>query len=154
MPGPAPKHRDARQNRIQRPEIGIVPAQHAAQIIPTPPKGLLKQTQQRWEVFWTSPLAQAVDVRTDGYRIERWIRAVDELERVYPVFRKQRVVHGSTGQPRLNPLATYITDLHAELSKAETDLGLTPLARLKLGIVYGEAAMTAADLNRALDDDD
>lgn len=54
------------------------------------------------------------------------------------------------GQPVANPLVGYLTVLLAELRAAETDLGLTPLARQRLGIEYGRARLTVQDLNRAL----
>lgn len=118
--------------------------------VPLPPKGLLKRQQQRWLDYWETQVARAVDPVADLHRIERWIRAVDEYERVYPVFRKQRLSTGSTGQMTLNPLATYLANLEGQIAKAETELGLTPMARLRLGIAYGQAKLTAQQLNEAL----
>src|SRR3712207_233906 len=98
---PIPKPRGQRQNRIKRAEIGILPVKdpgELAAIVPEAPRNLLKRSVERWVAFWTSPLAGAVDHVTDRNRVERWIRYVDELDRVEPVFRKTRLVKGSTGQ--------------------------------------------------------
>jgi P27 family predicted phage terminase small subunit len=119
--------------------------------IPDPPSGLLKKTGETWRAYWESQVSAAVDRKADGHRIERWIRAVDEYERCSRTFRRHRIVSGSTGQPTLNPLAAYLAKLETSITKAEAELGLTPMARLKLGIAYGEAQMTARELNRQLD---
>jgi P27 family predicted phage terminase small subunit len=96
-------------------------------------------------------VSRAADPKVDLPRVKRWIGALDEYERVNEVFKNTRLVKGSTGQPSLNPLAAYLSALAAELRAAEYELGLTPLARLRLGIAYGEARLTAEALNRALD---
>jgi P27 family predicted phage terminase small subunit len=93
-----------------------------------------------------------VDREADRYRVERWITTVDEYERINAAFKQTRIVKGSTGQPVLNPLSQYLQQLLAEINKAETELGLTPLARMRLGIAYGEAQLTALELARALDE--
>lgn len=95
-------------------------------------------------------MSQAADPVADLHRVERWIRAIDEYERVLPVLTKTRLVKGSMGQVVLNPLAAYLDSIKAELARAETELGLTPLARLRLGITYGVARLTAEALNAAL----
>ena len=109
MPGPPSKRKDVRQNRINRPELGVVPADEAAVIVPEPPATLLKVAQERWVAYWRSPVSQAVDVGADWGRLERWIRAVDEWHRVGKEFRKARTVDGSMGQPVLNPLGPYLS---------------------------------------------
>lgn len=114
-----------------------------------PPAGLLKVTRERWGVFWESPLAAAV-LATDHVGLARWIRSVDEWERAMRAFRRRRIVDGSTGQPVLNPLAAYIVSREAAIREAEEKYGMTPLARLKLGIAVGQARLTAAELNKAL----
>jgi P27 family predicted phage terminase small subunit len=91
-------------------------------------------------------------VDADRYRLERWITTVDEYERISAAFKQTRIVKGSTGQPVLNPLSQYLQQLLAEINKAEAELGLTPLARMRLGIAYGEAKLTALELSRAVDE--
>ena len=114
---------------------------------PTPPAGLLKATRDRWQAFFASDVAKAVDLDADWQHLERWIRYVDEWSRVMGAFRRERFVTGSQGQPVLNPLAGYIATLESAISKAEAEFGLGPLSRMRLGIATGEAAMTAQRLN-------
>jgi P27 family predicted phage terminase small subunit len=165
--GPIPKDSTRRQgHRTGRAPLALPgkPASKPAKSGPKPakngpksremraPKGLLAATRRIWAAYWQSPVSRAVDVDADRYRVERWITTVDEYERVNAAFKQTRIVKGSTGQPVLNPLNQYLQQLLAEINKAEAELGLTPLARMRLGIAYGEAKLTALELARALDE--
>jgi hypothetical protein len=50
----------------------------------------------------------------------------------------------------LNPLLKHVAALDGEIRQLEDRFGLTPLARLRLGVTFGEAHRSLADLNRAL----
>jgi P27 family predicted phage terminase small subunit len=145
MPGPAPKPEHLRQGHRKRPALTVsgpsVPVD-----VPAPPSGLLKVTSARWDAFWRSPVAAAADPVTDLPAVERLFRAYDEVERAGRAFRKGRIVQGSTGQPVLNPLSRYIAQLTSEITGLEDRLGLTPKARLALGIQMGEARRSLNDL--------
>jgi len=121
-------------------------------IVPRAPAGLLASSRKRWRTYWKSNLAQAADRQVDLPRIERWIETTDEYERVNAIFKQTRLVKGSTGQPALNPLASYLAMLLAELRAAETELGMTPLAHQRLGIAYGQARLTVHELHRLLNE--
>ena len=118
--------------------------------MPPPPAGLQEPSVDLWTAFWASAVSVAVDARSDMGRLERWIRAVDEWHLVGPVFREQRVTGGSQGQPRLNPLAVYLASLEAIIATAETQFGMTPASRARLGLTVGQAKLTAATLNAML----
>ncbi len=120
--------------------------------VPRAPAGLLAVSRKRWRAYWESNLAQAADRLVDLPRIERWIRVSDEYEKVDAILKQTRLVKGSMGQPVLTPLASYLSFLAAELRAAETELGMTPLARQRLGIEYGRARLTAKELNRWVND--
>jgi phage terminase small subunit len=153
MPGPAPKPEHKRQGHRTRPSLAVVPPSPAVDV-PSPPSGLLKVTTGRWEAFWSSPVASAADPVSDLPAIERLFRAYDEVERAGRAFRKQRIVPGSTGQPTLNPLGKYIAQLTTEITGLEDRLGLTPKARLALGIQLGEARRSLNDLINEVGYDD
>ncbi len=50
----------------------------------------------------------------------------------------------------LNPLGRQLCKFDSEIRQLEDRLGLTPRARLQLGIVYGEARGSLDDINRSL----
>lgn len=99
---------------------------------PDPPAGLLKAARDRWEAWWTSPAAGDVDLSSDLPRLIRWIEQTDEYDRVAAVVRKTRLVKGSQGQPVANPLIGYLGQLEGQITRAETDFGMSPLARHRL----------------------
>jgi len=156
MAGPPPKPPDRRQRRNTRSIAGrqglIVLA--GGKDVPPPPPGLLKRSRDRWATFWSSEVAKAVDRDSDLPALVRWIQAVDEYDRVANSVRKNRLVKGSMGQPVAHPLLGYLAQLDGQITKAEHAFGMTPIARLRLGIALGDAARSLEDLNRALDADD
>lgn len=102
--------------------------------LPKAPPGLLKAAQDRWTAFWSSPVAGLVDQRCDLPRLTRWIAATDEYDRIAKVCKGARLVKGSTGQPVLNPLLAYLAQLDVQISRAETEFGMTPMARLRFDV--------------------
>ena len=120
---------------------------------PKPPHGLLKATKEYWENYWKSKLSQSVDA-SDMPAIIRLFTMMDERERAYRAYKKERLVLGSQGQMVLNPLAKVMGSLDAEIRQMEDRLGLTPKARAQLGISFTEAVKSMSQLNAALDVDD
>jgi P27 family predicted phage terminase small subunit len=74
----------------------------------------------------------------------------DQYSRVQKVVKKSLVVRGSTGQIRTNPLAEHALKLETQILRLENELGLTPMARQRLGIAVGEAANSLASINDLL----
>jgi P27 family predicted phage terminase small subunit len=149
MSGPLPKSPDRRQRTNTAVLRNDVPLSK-----PPMPGGLLTSTQELWTCFWNSPLARAIEPQSDAPAILRYFSLLDERERLYRVFKRKRIVRGSQGQPILNPAGRALHGFDAELRQLEDRLGLTPRARLQLGIQLTEAARSLAELNQALEEDD
>jgi P27 family predicted phage terminase small subunit len=120
---------------------------------PDPPAGLLRRTRDTWYAYWSSKVSQAVDRAADAQRLERWIHAVDQWHRAQRTLRKFPLVKGSMGQPVLSPLAEFVAKLERTIATAEEEFGMTPRARLKLGLHVADLARTAADLNAMINED-
>ena len=73
--------------------------------------------------------------------VERLIDAIGETG---------RVVAGSQGQPRANPLYKQVQEFQAEARQLEDRFGLSPKARLALGISFAEAVSSLDALNQRL----
>jgi P27 family predicted phage terminase small subunit len=117
--------------------------------VPRPPTGLLVRSQRRWEAFWRSEVAQVIDLGSDLPALRRWIQASDEFERTVGLIAGTgRLVQGSMGQPVLNPLYGLLRDLHAQITRAESEFGMTPMARLRLGLSIGELKLQAQRLRQ------
>ncbi|HEX7119134.1 MAG TPA: P27 family phage terminase small subunit [Longimicrobiales bacterium] len=154
MPGPLPKPTDRRQRRNQPKPLRVIPGGLVGRNAPPAPAGLLKATRDEWDTFWRSELAQLVQAETDLVALERLFRLRDEERRAMREARKARLVPGSMGQMVLNPLLKYAESLQKEIRALEDRFGMTPKARLALGIAFGEAARSLSDLNRMLEYDD
>ncbi len=78
----------------------------------------------------------------------------DERERLDRQFRRSPFVTGSTGQTVAHPSAKLVASLDGRIVALEDRFGITPLARMKLGIAVGEAALSLEDLNSEFDEEE
>lgn len=118
--------------------------------IPAPPDGWLDTTLQDWRVFWESPTSRVVSAESRPALI-RLFRMRDDWEREYASFKEARLVKGSVGQVRLNPLAGHLLALETAMGRLEDQFGLTPLSASRLGIAFFEAQKSLEELNRAIE---
>ena len=139
----------ARQGHRRTDGVTVLPRRDDQRVppVPTVQGGLLKSFQDACAAFWRSVSAQAAD-DVDSVVAERWIVARDEWQRCMNAMRRSRVVEGSTGQPALNPLATWIATREGEMTRCERQLGIGSKFRVDLGISYGQARLNAGELNR------
>ena len=146
------------RGRIPKPgnAVGHVRRNHLVAIdgarrdeIPPPPKGLLKRSREAWAALFSSPVAQAIDLESDMPAILRLFEYRDQWLRTTRALNETGLVtQGSMRQLRLSPLAERQMKLERAIADLEAQLGLTPLARLRLGLLYGRSALTAQELNR------
>lgn len=145
----AKKPAEKRQRR-GTPDVGAIVVQ--PDVVPVPAAGdsWRESTVERWSVFWTSPLASQVEQSDQGaFRRLFWI--YDELERLREAIEVTgRVVEGSQGQPRPNPLYKQVESFQAEARQLEDRFGLSPLSRLRLGITFADAQASLDGLNARL----
>lgn len=145
-----PKPKPLRQNTERR-DYGLVAVDGGLSApVPDPPPGLLTVTRADWDAFWRSPLAQTAIPDTDGPSIRRLFVLRDQAERMTRLIRKTPLVEGSRGQIRPNPLGAQLAAMLAEVRQLEDRFGLSPMARLRLGVQMGDAARSLADLNAEL----
>lgn len=154
MPGPSPKQPGKRQRANKPSQMRVIPGGLVGRIVPEPPKGMLKVISQRWVDFWGSDLAQLVEPATDMMALHRLFTLYDDRERAYRSVKKKPFVKGSKGQPVANPMAGRTESLDKEIRMLEDRFGLTPKARLALGIAFGQMTKSLDDLNSSLDEDE
>jgi len=147
MPGPLPKPADRRQRRPARP-TGLVALDGRPRTVPAPPAGLEAASVAAWTTYWRSPLASTL-LESDRAALDRLFTLRDERARAFRVAKRARIVQGSQKQPVLSPLLGYVSGLDAEIRQLEDRFGLSPRSRLQLGVTFGEAHRSLAELNRA-----
>jgi len=137
-------------------DIGAPPVRAigSAPALPSSEKPLLKVTQEAWASFWsTEPLAALV-MPADRPALDRLFKMYDLRERLERMVVRQPFMEGSTGQPVVNPAAKEVASLDGRILQLEDRFGITPMARLKLGIAFGEASRSLDRLNEGFDSDD
>ena len=147
--GPAPKNHPQRRNVAAR--LHALPA--VRPVAPPAPAGLSAALVESWAVFWASSLA-GVLVDTDVPDLERlwWLR--DQEQRARAAYAKRPLVKGSMGQPVANPAGKMALEFMREARLLEDRFGLSPSARLRLGVTFGEASRSLDELNRMMQSDD
>jgi hypothetical protein len=165
MRGPPPKPASERKRRNHRNEAGQLAVVDGAWTLPAGVKGAdgsvipatlpgkpLRHTQVAYEAFQSSAMARLVTA-ADVPALHRLFALYDEIERSSRVFARERLVEGATGGTKLNPLGPWIRQCGADARALEDRFGLTPVARLRLGVVFGAAKAGLDALNDALNDD-
>lgn len=150
MMPPPPKRPDRRQ-RTNRSGLGLVEVSTAVEPPPPDPKWLAL-TRRHYEAFWTSPNAALV-LPADLPALRRLFAFRDEQERALRAYRADPVWHGSKGQPVISAFAEEYARLERLVAPLEDRFGLSPLARLKLGVQFGQAAESLDAINAALSGD-
>ena len=136
-----------RQNRVTS---EVVVQLREGVVGPDPDVKWRSDTAERWQEFWVSPLASSVE-SSDYGALRRLFWLYDELGRlIEAVEATGRVVDGSQGQMRPNPLYAQIEKFQAEARQLEDRFGLSPMSRLKLGITFADAHASLSALNERL----
>lgn len=146
---PQPKKPAERRQRRNKSDVGLV-AIDGGKIEQPPAGGWRPEVVAQWDAFWSSPLAAQVEM-SDVPVLLRLFRMYDEIEAMHEAVEATgRVVEGSQGQPRPNPLFKQIAEFQSEARQLEDRFGLNPKARLSLGITFATAASSLDDLNARL----
>lgn len=144
----AKKTADRRQGRGTADVGAVVVASDAP--APVADESWREQTVERWIAFWASPLASQVE-QSDLGAFRRLFKLYDETDRLWEAIEVSgRIVEGSQGQPRPNPLFKQVQEFQAEARQLEDRFGLSPLSRLKLGITFADAQASLDGLNARL----
>lgn len=145
---------DNRPNRDLATVTSIVGSSPAAKKPHKPVPGWLKQTRDQWVEYWESDVAQIIA----GHHVPavyRLFELRDAQSRALRLYKQQPMVDGSMKQPVVNPAMATVQALEKDIRALEDRLGMSPKSQANLGIKIGQAALTAADLNRmALEDAD
>ena len=142
-----------RRTRNEDSDMMTLPAKAQPAVIakPEPPKGLRKRSKELWNEIWESPVSIAWDTTMDLAAVERYVTYFDEWLVAQRDLRGGGFrTTGSQGQDVLDPSVQYVRQLESQMNKLETQLGLTPMARARLGLTLEETKLTAAQANRAM----
>jgi len=142
---PAQRKPADRRQRTNTTDVGVVRVlPSATPMLPAPAPHWGGSTTEAWNDFWSSPLAGPQVMKpTDAPALRRLFDLRDRLTKAFDEMDLEPIVVGSTGQPTMSPWAAEIHRLEGAVSKLEDKFGLTPLARLKLGVTFEEGVSLA-----------
>jgi len=148
--GGSPKKPEARRQGRGTRDVGLVSRPDVQVDVPAADLSWREGTVERWVAFWLSPLARQVE-QSDVGSLRRLHWLYDELDRMREAIEDTgRVVSGSQGQPRPNPLYKQMETFMSEARQIEDRFGLSPLSRLRLGITFADASASLTALNSRL----
>lgn len=151
--GPLPKDEGARQNRRARTNLRLIESWDDSRPIPAAPEGMSARQLDSWDAYFRSNLSALIK-ETDLPVVERLWRYYQQHEELTDIFDRGRLVPGSTGQPRINPAHDALMKLESAIHRLENELGLTPTARLRLGITFSDATLSMERLTERIQQDD
>ena len=136
-----------RQRRNGKPALAVLTApKDDVMIVPTPPAGLSPMLIDAWHTYWLSDLARTVTLPTDMPALRRLFLYYEDIETSHAKYLDSPIWSGSTGQDKISPFARHVAELEGGIRALEDRFGLSPKARLELGVTLGDAARSLADL--------
>lgn len=137
----------------QRPAKSLTVFAGGAATVPEPLDEWLAATKTSWAAFWADEVAEAVRP-ADQSVLERLFTLRDMQSRALARWKKNPFVDGSQGQPVANPAFAEAMTLEKAVVALEDRFGGSPKARANLGLAFGQARLTAAQLNTMTESDD
>lgn len=148
--GPLPKATSQRSGGASKSPATVPSKTPQAPRVPKSPVTLSKEEAALWRWAWRTEVASGWQ-ESDSLAVVTWVRTVVERERLGALVRLEgEVVMGSRDQPTAHPLLARLATLDAEARQLSDRLGLSPAARLKLGLTQSTTALTVAHLQAAL----
>jgi hypothetical protein len=145
---PAKKVPDRRQRRNSA-DVGLVVIDGGQSDRPSAPGKLLKPIRDAWVAYWASEVASLYKPE-DASALRRLFTLYDASERAWREEAREPLVEGSQGQPRPNPAgAKKALELEPHIRALEDRFGITPLARLKLGVTF-QQGQSLVEMNRRI----
>lgn len=101
--------------------------------LPAYPPKLREAYRVVWDAFWADPVAQMV-TGADHYDIGRYFTLLGKRDTLQGQVLAHPTVEGSMGQDVVNPKLAILKELNREIEKLRDQLGILPLARMRLGV--------------------
>ena len=117
--------------------------------VPKAPPRLTRAVVEHWEAYWSDPISRLV-TEAAVYDVRRYFVALSERERLERKAAKEPIVAGSAGQDTLNPLYKRLEELTREIERYRQELGILPLARMRLGVATGHARSALEEMREQL----
>ena len=143
MPGPTRKRDAVRRNEADVVDIRLVKGDGIDPGDPDPDWS--PAVAAWWSDFW-SQKELLLGLGSIDVHVVRRIAGLKQLrEEAVAGLKGNPLVAGSQGQPVANPLSRVVLGYDSEIRQLEDRLGLSPRARLNLGVTFGQAHRSMED---------
>lgn len=112
--------------------LALVPPD-ARRAIPACPAGLTQKYRPVWDAFWADAVSQML-TGVDHYDVGRYFMLLRRRDTLQGQVLARPTVDGSMGQPVVNPKLAILKELNREIEKLRDQLGILPMARMRLGV--------------------
>jgi len=110
--------------------------------VPPCPEGVVTKARDAWNHLWRSPLRQAY-AESDLPALHRWVWWYDQwLRTAEQITQTGPTRSGARGDVVLRPSVRFLKACEEALQSLEEAFGMTPLARMRLGITCSEGQST------------
>jgi P27 family predicted phage terminase small subunit len=153
MKDPAGTNRPRDKRRMEAKAAEVERDAQVLELITTPgppalPEGIEHpRVVEAWERLWQADIARYIH-GSDMPTVERLFRLTEEFERAMEVYRRAPAVKGSQGQLRVNPFLDAALKIEAAIHRLENEIGLTPMARARLGLTNAVGHLTVEQINQ------
>lgn len=125
----------------------VTPITSRVEVPPFPLETGSEEARSLWHELFSEPQAAAI-IGAQLVVAQRWIRAYDAWLTAAQVVDLEPMVQGSQGQPRPNPMMSWVISREVEMEKCETQLGIGLRNRADLGVSAAMAKLTAQQVNQ------
>lgn len=109
----------------------------ARQVTPNCPEAVSAEARRMWKRLWQSDLSATI-TDSDLPALYRWLWWYDEwMETTATIRRLRPLILSAPGERLARAKTRHLNDCEASLQKLEEALGMTPLARMRLGVTSG-----------------
>lgn len=144
-----PEQLQGRSSRYRGTSTLVLVAPEERRAVPRLPRGLGALGKAVWRAYWADPISQ-VATGADVHDIIRYCHLLDRRAALEREIEREPTVENEYGrQP--NPLFKITKELTREIEKTREQLGILPLARMRLGIATTQRTASVLDLRARLD---
>jgi P27 family predicted phage terminase small subunit len=114
---------------------------------PEPPADVKNETVlAAWTNLWQADIARYIHA-SDMPTVHRLFRLYQEFEDALERYQLAPAVKGSQGQLRVNPFLDAAMKIETAIHRLENEVGLTPMARARLGLTTAAGHLTVEQIN-------
>lgn len=142
---PASQLQSHREARAERRTLRVVaPAERRR--VPRVPADLGERGRVIWRAYWADDVSLAA-TGVDIYDIHRYCQLIEQREELEAQIAEKPTVETGYGESP-NPLLRIVKEMTREIEKTREQLGILPLARMRLGLVKVQQETGLHDLRQ------